>query len=164
MVLWSVLRFPLVLGPRFCYNQSADLHCELIGWFLHVAGFRLVGSFEEILVVDVVLLMLLTLLFSTFVSHRQLLLGLFHRRLLLLIICILFPYITFLGFRVMFIYLTFYLILIFYFNFLNNFSFAWCIWSPVERLQWSDFAKIVNDFSTLTMFTEKLHPGFPTGF
>ena len=51
MVLWSVLKSPLVLA--FCCNQSVYLHCELIGWFLHGAAFRLVGIFEQILVLEV---------------------------------------------------------------------------------------------------------------
>ena len=34
----------------------------------------------------------------------------------------------------------------------------------VKRLWWSDFANIVSDFWPLTLFSEKLHPGFPTGF
>ena len=49
MVLWSVLRSPLVLGPR-CVATS---HCGLTGWFLHGAGFLLVGTLEQILVLEV---------------------------------------------------------------------------------------------------------------
>ena len=33
------------IGPAFCCNQSVYLHCRLIGWFLHGAGFGLVGIF-----------------------------------------------------------------------------------------------------------------------
>ena len=40
-------------GTAFCCNQLVYLHCGLIGWFLHGARFRLVGIFEQILVLEV---------------------------------------------------------------------------------------------------------------
>ena len=43
MVLCSVLKYPLVLSPRFVAT----------GWFLYRVGFQLVGVFEQILVLQV---------------------------------------------------------------------------------------------------------------
>ena len=48
MVLWSVLRSPLVLDPRFvATSQFTCIAGRLAG-----AGFRLVGIFEQILVFE----------------------------------------------------------------------------------------------------------------
>ena len=62
----------------------------------------------------------------------------------------------------MILFLTFQLILIFCFNFLNDFSFRRCIRTPVrpvDHLWWSNFTKIVNNFWPLTMFVEEIHRG-----
>ena len=64
----------------------------------------------------------------------------------------------------MFSFLTFYLILIFHFIFLNEFLFGRRVLSLVEHRWWSDFAKTFSSFWLLTVFAEKLYPGFPTGF
>ena len=37
------------------------------------------------------------------------------------------------------------------------------IWSPVERLRWRFFAKIVKGFCALTIFAERLSRGCSTG-
>ena len=52
MVLWSVLRSPFFLVFHFVATSQFDLHCGLIGYFLHGPGCRQVGIFGHILVLE----------------------------------------------------------------------------------------------------------------
>ena len=66
-------------GPALCCNQPVYLHCELVGWFLHGAGFLLGEILEQNLVLFLLFLILLALLFNTFRSLQvKSLLGLYH--------------------------------------------------------------------------------------
>ena len=55
-------------GLLQCCNQPLYLHYGLVGWFLHSAGFMLGELFEQILVLFILFLILLALLFNTFLN------------------------------------------------------------------------------------------------
>ena len=66
-----------------CRNQPVYLHCGLIGWFLHGAGFPLFEIFEQFLVFFISFLILLARCLTLFVIYKYLFVGLYHKHLLL---------------------------------------------------------------------------------
>ena len=164
MKLWSVLRSPLVLEPRFVatsqFTSIADGLFDFsivrnFGWWEFSNKFQFWKYFLNA--------------FNTFTYHfcksqvpsfRTSLQTSFMFNNFVPYLHIFFV----LQFFLMFLFLTFQLILIFYFNFLIGFLFRERIQSIVDRLWWNDFAKINSKFWLLATFAEKLHPAFLTGF